>query len=104
MKVAFAIYRLGALGLILTAGVFTEEPLLALLRGNSSSWASVTILFGFAVAAGLFLIFIGPGRFQESGNKLMLFSHGAALISVIWLVLWCFVWLAMMTNMGEKAE
>src|SRR5260221_10193960 len=104
MKTALIVYRLGAFGLILTAGVFMEEPLSAILRQDFSSGASLAILFGFAVVAGVFLASVRPKWFEKDGQKLMLFSHGAALISVLWLILWCFVWLAMMVNMGDKAE
>jgi hypothetical protein len=104
MRTALIFYRLGALGLIGTVGVFMEEPLYSSLRLNPGTWVSVSILFGFAVAAGVFLVFARPQWFEAGGQKLMLFSHGAALISILWLILWCFVWLAMMSNMGDKAE
>src|SRR5262249_29645083 len=104
MKLGLIFFRAGALGLVLMAGVFLEEPLASSLRTNSASWASLSILYGFAVLAGLFLVSVQAGWFKEESYRLMFLSHGVALISVLWLILWCFVWLAMMSNLGEKAE
>ena len=104
MKIAFVIYRLGALGVLLGAGVFLEEPLAGSLRQNAASWLSTSILFGFVPLAGLFLLSVKKKWMDQDAVGFMFFSHGAALISVLWLVLWCFVWLAMMVNLGDKAE
>ncbi len=104
MKLGLILFQLGALGLVLMAGVFLEEPLVGSLRTNSASWASLSILYGFSVLAGLLLIPVRSGWFKEEGYRLMFLSHGLALIAVLWLILWCFVWLAMMSNLGERAE
>ena len=103
MKVGLALYRLGCLGLILTAGVAWEEPLRDSLRQNPSAWSSVGILYGFAVLAGLLLLFVKRSGLETDDDKLFFLSHGLGLIATLWLVLWCFVWLAMLSNMGEKA-
>jgi hypothetical protein len=30
-------------------------------------------------------------------------AHAAAIVAMIWLILWCFVWLAMLSNFGERS-
>jgi hypothetical protein len=104
MRASYILYRLGALGVLLSAGVFWEEPLSGILKQNPSSWIGVSILFGFAGLAGLFLLTLRAQWLDPGSRTFMYFSHGAALISILWLILWCFDWLAMMLNMGDRAE
>jgi hypothetical protein len=104
MKLSLIFCRLGALGVILTLAVLGEEPLAGSLRQNPSAWLGTAILYGFAGLAGVLLLSVRSTWLERNSRTLMFFSHGAALISVLWLILWCFVWLAMMSNMGDKAE
>jgi len=104
MRLSLILYRLGALGIFLTLGVFAEEPLAGTLRQNPSAWLSNAILFGFAGAAGLLLLSVRSSWLRGNNRTLMFVTHGAALIATLWLILWCFVWLAMMSNLGDKAE
>lgn len=104
MKLSLVLYRAGAFGLLLTLGVFGEEPLAGALRQDPTAWLGTAILFGFAGLAGLLLLCARYELFQRDNRTLMFFSHGAALIAVLWLILWCFVWLANMMEMGDKAE
>ncbi|HEY5037813.1 MAG TPA: hypothetical protein VIJ93_01930 [bacterium] len=104
MKIAFAIYRAGAIGLVLIVGVFWQEPLVDSLRQNPVSWLNALILFGFAACCGLFLFSVKPVWLAQGNRTLMYFAHGAALLSILWLILWCFVWLAILSGMGDKAE
>ena len=103
MKAGFLLYRLGCLGLVLTAGIAWEEPLADSLRQNPTTWFSVAILYGFTSLAGLLILFVQQTWLERDDNGLFFFSHGAALLATLWLVLWCFVWLAMLANMGDKA-
>ena len=98
------LYRLGALGVLLGLGILGEEPLCTSLRQDPSTWFSVSILFGFCGVAGLFLFLVRLEWLQKGSRTLMFVSHAMALFGVLWLVLWCFDWLAMMMNLGEKAE
>jgi hypothetical protein len=104
MRLGMILYQLGALGILLSAGVFWEEPLAGSLAQNPASWASVLILYGFVVAAGFFLVFVRVSWLEQNKRSLMYVSHGAALLSVFWLLLWCFVWLAIVSTKGEQAE
>ena len=104
MKIGTILYQLGTLGLVATLGVFWEEPIASALRQNSASWATVSILYGFVVLAGSLMSSVLPGWIEKGNRALMYFAHGAALVSILWLLLWCFVWLAMMSAMGDKAE
>lgn len=104
MKSWFFIYRLGALGMALTLVVFFKDPIAGMLHQDSSRWISTAILFGFAALAGLLLVSFPSGWLERGEMKGMILSHGAALLSVLWLLNWCFVWLGMMVNMGDKAE
>jgi len=104
VNVAFPLTRLGALGLLLSAGVFWEEPLRGSLRQNPAEWFSAPILFAFPVMAGLATL-VGSFRphNEREKNHFLLF-HGMALLSVLWLMLWCFVWLAVASRGGDRAE
>ncbi len=104
MRFGMMLYQLGALGILLSAGVFWEEPLAGSLSQNPASWASVLILYGFTVAAGFFLVFVRASGLEQNKKSLMYFSHGAALLSIFWLLLWCFVWLAIVSAKGDQAE
>ena len=104
MKPSLALYRLGSFGILLSLGVFSEGSLLDSLRQNPSAWWALTILFGFAGAAGILLVSVRRSWLEGNSRTLMFFSHGAALIAILWLILWCFDWLAMMMAMGDKAE
>jgi hypothetical protein len=103
MRLGLVLYRIGGLGLLLTAGVLMEEPLFSSVRQSTSAWASLSILYGFVVLAGLILLGLKPKEFGQASNSSYV-CHGLALIAVLWLVLWCFVWLALMSNLGDKAE
>jgi hypothetical protein len=104
MKIGYFIYQLGALGLLGTVGVFWEEPIAEAIRQNSMSWVTMAILFGFAVLAGVLMSSVIPSWIEKNSRTLMYVTHGAALLAIFWLLLWCFVWLAMISAMGEKAE
>ena len=103
-RIGLVLYRVGALGVVLTAGIFFEEPLAGPLRANPSDGLRLAILFGFAVMAGVLLLSVRLSWLRNDNRTLMFFSHGAALIAILWLILWCFVWLYLMMNMGDKAE
>jgi hypothetical protein len=103
MRLGLALYRIGVLGILLTIVVFFQEPLHSSLK-VPSSWPSVLILFGFPVLAGLLVAWARRSYFEGQGKTLFILSHGVALISAFWLILWCFVWLAIVSNLGEKAE
>ncbi len=104
MKLSLVIYRVGALGVLLSMAVLFEDPLAGSLRQDASSWLGVAILFGFAGLAGLLLFCVRYSWLKGNSRNLMFFAHGAALIAVLWLILWCFVWLAKMMNMGDSSE
>lgn len=99
-----ALFYTGALGMFLTFGVFGEEPIAGALRQNPTGLAGPFILFGFAGLSGILLLFVRSKSFIANSKTLLYFTHGTALISIFWLLLWCFVWLYMMGNMGDKAE
>ncbi|HVZ81667.1 MAG TPA: hypothetical protein VHE12_12835 [bacterium] len=101
MKLGIPFYYLGALGLVLTFGLFVQGPLAEALRRDPSSSFGLVILFGFAGLAGLLLLFLGKGTGTRTA---FYFAHGTALISILWLILWCFVWLARMMALGDDAE
>ena len=104
MKLGMIFYRIGALAFLTTYGVVWEEPLASAFEQGKASWTIFAILFGFVVAAGLALIVVQPEWFREQGNRLFFLSHGVAVLSVLWLMLWCFVWLAILSQKGDQAE
>jgi hypothetical protein len=104
MKLGFILYQLGALGILLTAGIFWNEPLASDLKQGSAGWPAVLILFGFAVAAGLILLMVRYSQLEQNNRTWMFVAHGLALLSMLWLLLWCFVWLAIIAARGDSAE
>jgi hypothetical protein len=104
MKFIMIPYRLGALGVLLSVGVFFQDPLASSLQQNPSSWLPVAILFGFAGLAGLVMLSARYAWLQEDNRTFMFVTHGAALISIIWLIFWCFDWLVALMTLGDKAE
>jgi hypothetical protein len=104
MKPSLILYRLGSFGVFLTLGLFFQGPMAESLQRDPSSSFGVAILFGFAAIAGLLLLIV-PEKFLVRGEGAFLYvAHGAALIAILWLVLWCFVWLARMMALGDQAE
>jgi hypothetical protein len=101
---ATLLYYLGALGLSLSGGVFFESFLTENLHQNPANWPSTLILFGFAALCGLGLLSLKPSRFRNGDQAIMYVSHGLSLISIFWILLWCFVWLARMASFGDSAE
>jgi hypothetical protein len=104
MKWDLFFYRLGSLGVLLAWGVFTEGPLRESIRGNPSNLWSLAVLFGFAGLAGALLLSVRWEWLLRGSRILYFLAHGAALAAVLWLLLWCFDWLAMMATLGDKAE
>ncbi len=104
MKLGFPLYRLGALGVYLTIGIFWNEPLVTDLKQGQSSWPTVLILFGFAIIAGFIMLFVRKDWIEQNNRTLMYVTHGLALLSILWLLLWCFVWLAIISAKGASAE
>lgn len=99
MRSPMALFRLGALGMILGLGVFLQVS--SDLRQDPSLWLGTLILQGFPVLGGLVLFFAKEKRFTGQDRGLMFLAHGMALVAVLWILLWCFVWLAMMSNQPD---
>lgn len=104
MKLGFLLYRLGALGVFLTAGIFSNVPMVIDLQRGQSNLPTILILFGFAIIAGVILSLVRPSLIENNSRTLMFVSHGLALLSILWLLLWCFVWLAIISAKGDSAE
>ncbi len=104
MKWGYYLYRIGALGLLLTAGVFWNEPLAADLKNGSAQWPAVLILFGFAATVGAILLSLRPSWVERNNQTWMYVTHGLSLLAILWLLLWCFVWLALISARGDSAE
>jgi hypothetical protein len=104
MKLGFLLYRLGALGVLLTVGIFWNEPLASDLKQGNSNWLTVLVLFGFVIAAAFLMLLLNERSVEKNNSTLMYISHGLAFLSIVWLLLWCFVWLAIISTRGENAE
>jgi hypothetical protein len=104
MKLGLRLYRLGALGLFLTVGVFFNGPLVVDLKNGTAQWPTLLILFGFASVAGLVFLTIRSSWIEKNSQTFMYLTHGLALLSILWLLLWCFVWLALISARGDSAE
>jgi hypothetical protein len=98
------VFRIGSLGLILTFLAAWEEPMAGALKLHPENWPAVAILFGFPVLLGVLALIFSMRSWEKAGRGIWMVSHGAALLTVLWLILWCFVWLAILSNLGEKAE
>lgn len=96
MTITLSLSRLGALGMVLGAGVFFQIS--SDLGQDPSLWLGTLILLGFPVLCGGILLRVKAGDFTGHDRKLMFLSHGMALIALFWILLWCFVWLALLSN------
>jgi hypothetical protein len=104
MRLGFLLYRLGALGVLLTVGIFWNQPMMDGFKNGAFSWPAAFVLFGFGSASGLIMLIVRLDWITENNRTLMYLSHGLALLSILWLLLWCFVWLAIISARGESAE
>jgi len=104
VRIGRSLFHLGALGMALGLGVLGQGLVLDPATPNLAVQASNFLLYAFPGLAGLWLSLVGFPRGKSSDLSRMVLSHGAALLSVLWLILWCFVWLGMMEMFGEKAE
>lgn len=96
MRKEIAVYYLGATGLVFSIFVLFEDPLHSQWSGNPDVLSSLIILYGYPFFVGLFLIFTRWNHFENNSDKVMVLSHAAAVVGLIWLVLpWCFgLWLS----------
>ena len=97
MRTALILLRLGALGLVLEAGLVFEMT----RQDGPLMWIRSLILFGFPVLCGLSMLGVRPAHLEKGWRTLMYITHGAALLSVLWIVLWCFVWLSILSGMDN---
>ena len=97
MKPAMILYRLGALGLVLESIYLFHVT----RQDNPLAWWGTIILFGFPVLGGLLLLSVRSVQLTSGDSRLMILAHGAALISVFWIILWCFVWLFFSSRMQD---
>lgn len=104
MNIGFVLYRLGALGMFLTLGILWNDPVVSQLKAGSAQWPTVLILFGFAVIAGAILLSVRSAWIDQNQQTFMLVTHSLALLSIVWLLLWCFVWLTLIAARGDSAE
>ncbi len=104
MNWGFLLYRCGALGLLLSLGVFWNEPLAGDLKNGTAGWPEVLILFGFSAVAGFVLLSTQSAWLEQGNRTFMYVTHGLSLLSILLLLLWCFVWLALLSTRGDNAE
>ncbi len=104
MNYSLWLFRVGALGLILTFLAAGQEPMAGALRQHPENWPAVAILFGFPVLLGVVALIFSIKSWNKAGQGMWMVSHGAALLTVLWLILWCFVWLAIISKLGDRAE
>jgi len=104
MNIPIWLFRIGAIGLVLTLFVTGQEPMAGSLKQHLETWPVILLLFGFPVLLGALALGLSVRPWNKAGHALWILSHAAALLTVFWIVLWCFVWLALVSNMGEKAE
>ena len=97
MRTALILFRLGALGLVLEAGLVFEMT----AQDGPLMWMRSLILFGFPVLCGLSMLAAKSTHLGKGGRTFMYFSHGEAFLSVLWIVLWCFVWLSIVSGMDN---
>lgn len=103
MKSGMILFRCGAAGFVAAIAVLWQAPLHDYWVQDPVVLTNLVLLYGFPPFLGLCGLFLKERHFQGAGNKLMIFSHAAALVGILWLILWCFVWLAMMANLGDRS-
>ena len=103
MSFPILLYRLGILGLLLAAGVFWTDPLRSSLARHPEELAGVVLLFGFPVVVGLIALFLTPERLKKNAGPFILLLNGVSLLSLVWLMLWCWIWLPIVSGLGNPA-
>jgi hypothetical protein len=102
MKLAMKFYYLSAAALLASGAIFLEGPVHAQWSGNLDTLNTLLILYGFPALLGLCLFFIRYRHFEQNKNRLMVFAHAASVVGILWLILWCFVWLAILSGIGDE--
>jgi len=98
MRAGRTILRLGALSLALYLLAAFEVR----IEGRTiQSLFGDAILFGFPPLMGVLLLANRGEGFGSGTRGLMYLTHGIALVAILWLILWCFVWLAMMAALDQ---
>jgi len=103
MTLGRSLFFVGAFGLGSSVLVLAQLSEFGSLRGRVGTGSINLMLYGFPGFIGLWSALVVASR-RLSPMSRMIFSHGSAILSVFWVILWCFVWLAMMAGYGDKAE
>jgi len=100
MKAGLFLYNLGILGMFGLAWLFLGAPAQQHVITNEN-----LLLFGFPILAGLCMVGCGTKPFFFGTRTAFHVSHVLSFISILWLILWCFTWLAVLTNqLGDQEE
>ncbi|HVZ79760.1 MAG TPA: hypothetical protein VHE12_03035 [bacterium] len=86
------LYRLGAMTMVFSGGVFFDEPYRDYLARDHSQFNSLLLLYGFPVLVGFSLLVLSAEVLKSGEGAIRRLCMGLALVSFCWLGLWVLVW------------
>ncbi len=95
--------RVGTLLLLASLGSLSQEPLRSAWFASPASLAVLLPLYGFPFLAAWSEIFYGYSPTSPKPWSSFL-ARTLAFLANLWLLVWCFVWLALLTRGGGDAE
>jgi hypothetical protein len=92
MSAGLVLLRLGGLGLLLSALVFWQDPLMD-FRLHHPEWIGrLTLLYGFPWVTGIALLALGPDLFILENVWRGWLLGTLCFCGLPWLLVWCFLW------------
>lgn len=104
MKIGTTLYRLGILGFLFSYGVLLEDPLKTYLAQNHAAFAYYLLLYALPVLVGFTMLAMTEDGFRSPPPILARLINALSLLTVFWLLLWCFIWAGLGPKAGNPAD
>lgn len=107
MKLGITLYRFGILGFLFAPGVLLEEPFKSALAQQNHSILALSpwlLLYGLPVLAGFGMLAMTEENFRQPHPGLARVINSLSVLTVLWLLLWCFIWSGLDAKAGNQAD
>lgn len=104
MKIGLMLFRFGIAGFLFALGVLFEEPIKTYLAQNHASLWNYVLLYGLPVLVAFSMIGMTEPAFKEPPVVLARLLNALSGLTVLWLLLWCFIWSGLGSTAGNQGD